>query len=93
MKIYQSNTFKKSVKKLHKKEKSYLDDAVRAILDNPTIGVEKQGDLKGIYIYEFDIIKMLYLLSYRFSDAELELISLGSHENYYKELKLYLKNR
>ncbi|MBW2664380.1 MAG: type II toxin-antitoxin system RelE/ParE family toxin [Deltaproteobacteria bacterium] len=31
-----------------------------------------------------------YLLSYRFVGADLELIMIGPHENYYRDLKNYL---
>jgi len=35
-----------------------------------------------------------YLLSYRMADADtLELIMMGPHENYYRDLTTYLKTR
>jgi mRNA interferase RelE/StbE len=33
------------------------------------------------------------LLSYRFIDDDLELIMIGPHENYYRDLKNYLRAR
>jgi hypothetical protein len=37
--------------------------------------------------------KLQYLLAYRFIAKGLELIMIGPHENYYRDLKGYLKGR
>jgi hypothetical protein len=34
-----------------------------------------------------------YLLAYRMVGEDLELIMIGPHENYYRDLKKYLKNQ
>jgi hypothetical protein len=44
-KIYLSPGFGRSIKKLKKQEKKALDDAVLDILNCPSIGDEKVGDL------------------------------------------------
>lgn len=93
MRVFQSSSFAKKVKKLTKSEKTFLDDEIRKILEDPAIGVEKRGDLKGILVHKFKIKSSLYLLSYRIVDNSIELITIGPHENYYRELKTYLKNR
>ena len=93
MKIYQSRTFENKVKKLSKQEKEILDDEIKKIAENPLIGEEKKGDLRGVYVYKFKIKSIQYLLSYRMIKADLELIMIGPHENYYRELKSYLKRR
>jgi len=93
MKVFQSSAFGRKVKKITYKEKHELDDAIRAIIHDPSIGIEKKGDLKGVYVYEFKLINTEYLLSYRIVGEGLELITLGPHENYYRDLKSYLKNR
>ena len=93
MKIYQSRSFENKVKKLSKQEKELLDDEVRKIADNPLIGEEKKGDLRGIYVHKFKIKSLQYLLSYRMHRSDMELIMIGPHENYYKDLKSYLKRR
>jgi mRNA-degrading endonuclease RelE of RelBE toxin-antitoxin system len=91
MKIIQSPLFARTVKKFNKNEKEILDTEIRNILDNPLIGQEKKGDLKNIFVYKFKIKEKQYLLSYRISKDLLELITIGSHENYYRDLKSYLK--
>ncbi|RKX88346.1 MAG: type II toxin-antitoxin system RelE/ParE family toxin [Spirochaetes bacterium] len=93
MKIYQSRSFTNKIKKLTKNQKAELDSSIKKIMLNPLIGTEKKGDLKDIFIYKFKINSALYLLSYRISKNEIELIMLGSHANYYRELKSYLNNR
>ena len=91
MKIYQSRSFVKKVKKLTKTEKTTLDKEVRKIIAQPEIGVEKKGDLRGIFVHGFKVKTALYLLAYRFSKESIELIMLGPHENYYRDLKQQLK--
>lgn len=93
MKIYQSRTFENKVKKFTKQEKDILDDQLRKIVENPLIGEEKKGDLKGVFVYKFKIKTLQYLLSYRLIHKDIELIMIGPHENYYKDLKSYLKQR
>ncbi|PKN77473.1 MAG: addiction module toxin RelE [Deltaproteobacteria bacterium HGW-Deltaproteobacteria-10] len=93
MKIYQSRLFEKKVKKMSKGEKDALDREVRNIAKNPNIGEEKKGDLKGVFVHKFKLKTNLYLLSYRQTGVDLELIMIGSHENYYRDLKSYLKSR
>ncbi|MBA4371929.1 MAG: addiction module toxin RelE [Thermodesulfovibrio sp.] len=93
MRIYQSRTFGNKVKKLATQEKEALDDEIKKIADNPLIGEEKKGDLKAVYVHKFKIKSLKYLLSYRRIKSDIELIMIGPHENYYKELKSYLKRR
>jgi len=93
MNIYQSRTFENKVKKLSKHEKELLDDEIKKIAENPLIGEEKKGDLKAVYVHKFRIKSLQYLLSYRRIKSDIELIMIGPHENYYKELKTYLKRR
>ncbi len=93
MKILQSRSFERKVKKFSKQEKKRLDNQIRKIIDDPSIGSEKKGDLRGVYVHKFKLQTVLYLLSYRFVGENLELIMIGPHENYYRDLKSYLKRR
>ena len=93
MKVLQSRSFEKKTKRLTKKQKNILDKQIRKILDNPTIGQEKKGDLRGIHVHKFKIEATQHLLPYRFVEEALELIMIGPHENYYRDLKIYLKSR
>ncbi len=93
MKILQSRSFRNKVKKLVKKDKQVLDKEVKTIVKDPSVGVEKKGDHRGVFVHKFKIKATLYLLSYRIKNENLELIMLGPHENYYKDLKNYLRSQ
>jgi mRNA-degrading endonuclease YafQ of YafQ-DinJ toxin-antitoxin module len=88
MKITQSPTFGRSVKKLHANQKKSLDKAVSAIAQKPSLGEAKVGDLAGIAIYKFKINGLEWLLAYRVvSKKEIKLLVVGPHENFYRDLK------
>ncbi len=93
MKIFQSRSFERKVKKFNKQEKKILDEQILIIDESPSVGEEKKGDLRGVYVYKLKIKTIQYLLSYRFVGDDLELIMIGPHENYYRDLKNYLKAR
>ena len=93
MKIYQSRLFEKNIKKFNKQEKEVLDNVIGNIAKDPSIGDMKKGDLQDIYVYKFKIKTVQYLLAYRIKNDNLELIMIGPHENYYKDLKTYIKTR
>lgn len=81
-----------------------IEDAVDEVCDNPEIGDAKLGDLAGIWVYKFKFNRQEYLIAYRPPtpearrqgvDVELLIIDfhqVGSHENFYGELKRYLKS-
>lgn len=87
VKIQVTPTFARAVKKLLIRDKQVLDDVVREIAKNPNMGVAKKGDLAGIYVHKFKINKQEILLAYQFTASELILMSFGSHENFYRDLK------
>lgn len=91
MKVIQSRLFARKVKQLSKHQKEQLDEAIMEILLDPTSGEQKKGDLKMVFIFKFRIDSSLFLLAYSCNSEVLELIMLGPHENYYKDLKNYLK--
>ena len=85
-------TFAKGLKKLHAKDKIVVDKAVKAIANDPTIGEEKKGDLAGIFVHKFKINKQEVVLAYqpqpdKSQPVSLLLLSLGTHEDFYAELK------
>lgn len=89
MQILQTPSFTKTVKKLHPNQKKSLDDAVRAIVQNPALGEAKKGDLAGIHVHKFKMQNQLTLLAYSYQEdiITLTLLALGSHENFYRDLK------
>ena len=88
-KVLQTPSFKKAVKKLHKNQKQDLDKAIKLIMAEPKLGEQKKGDLAFMRVYKFKMVKQLTLLGYSYEDGAivLELIALGSHENFYRDIK------
>ncbi len=93
MKIIQSRSFEQRVKKFNQAQKIILDEQIKLIIENPTIGTEKKGDLSEVYVHKFKIKTIHYLLAYRYNEELLELIMIGPHQNYYRDLKKYIKKR
>ena len=93
MNIYQSRSFEKKVKKMSKSEKDTLDREIRRIAENISMGEEKKGDLRGVFVHKFKLETIQYLLAYRKVGSNLELVMIGPHENYYRDLKQSLKER
>jgi mRNA interferase YafQ len=88
-KIYQTPTFKKAVKKLKKNQKLDLDEAVKALIENPEAGEQKKGDLSYLRVYKFKMVKQLMLLGYSYEDGSvvLDLLNVDTHENFYRDMK------
>lgn len=85
--VLQTNIFSKNKKRLHKNQVKELDDVIMKILKDPEIGEQKKGDLQGVYVYKCKITKSVYLVAYKFDEATLTLLMVGSHENFYRDLK------
>jgi len=88
--VLQTPSFKKTVKKLHKNQKQDLDDAIKVLMEEPTTGEQKKGDLSYLRVYKFKMVNQLTLLGYSYEEGTLtlELIALGPHENFYRDVKL-----
>jgi len=87
--VLQTPTFKKAVKKLHQNQKIELDKVVKKLIEDPLLGDQKKGDLSFLRVYKFKMNKQLTLLGYSYQDGTvtLELMALGSHENFYRNIK------
>ena len=86
------------VKKSKKPFQLIIEDKIDFIKNNPNSVERKIADLTDIYVYKFNFNKQLFLIAYKFKMAlgSLEIIwidfyKIGSHENFYKEFKLFLK--
>ncbi len=87
--VVQTPNFKKAVKKLKPNQKKQLDTAVKTLMAKPGLGEQKKGDFAFLRVYKFKMNKQLTLLGYSFDDGTLtlELMALGSHENFYRDIK------
>jgi len=88
MRLLVTPSFVRATKRLHSPQKLELDAALRALSADPSLGEAKVGDLVGIRVYKFRLSNQLCLLAYRVVDGQsLKLLTLGSHENFYRDLK------
>ena len=85
--VTQASAFARTYKKLHLLQKKDVDTAVEVIVSNPLVGDAKRGDLSGVYVYKFKSQTQLLLLAYEFDPQNRHLLLLGTHENFYRDLK------
>lgn len=85
--VLQSAVFKRAYKRLHPNQKADVDDAVADIVRDPTLGEAKKGDLAGVFVHKFKASGQLTLLAYEYDPGTRLLLLLGTHENFYRELK------
>lgn len=89
--------FAQFVKKQSKPFQAVIEDEVRFICENPETGEAKIGDLAGIRVHKFKFNRQEYLIAYSQSVDEtvqilmIDFYKIGSHENFYSELKKYLQ--
>lgn len=77
-----------------RKLKSLYKKAIDEICEDYTIGQEKTGDLSGIYGYDIYYNKVNYELAYMIERVDEEIIVVimaGTRENFYEQLKRYMK--
>jgi len=88
MRVVETPHFGKCVKRLHRNQKVDLDKALRTILEDPAIGGQKAGDLAWLRVYKFQMVHQAILLAYEIAGADTIILhDLGSHENFYRDLK------
>ena len=85
--VQQTNVFLRAYKKLHSNQKDAVDQAVADVVQDPAIGDAKKGDLAGVYVYKFDCVNQMFLLAYEFDPNTRTLLLVGTHENFYRNLK------
>ena len=85
--LEQKPAFKRAYKKLHPNQREAIHGAIRAILDDPCLGQEKMGDLRGVFVHKFDCVNQQFSLAYMWDETMRVLLSVGPHENFYRDLK------
>ncbi len=73
MQIFQKPAFKRVYKKLHKNQLALVNKAIQTVIDHPEQGIEKRGDLAGVFVYKFDCLNQQYLLAYEWDEASRSL--------------------
>lgn len=91
MKAFYKPLFRKFVKKQTRSFQLAIEDEVEKIAINPDIGKSKKGDLVDFRVHKFSYGKQKFLIAYRFQEDEIVFFIIGPHENFYRELKKYLR--
>ena len=90
-------TAAKFIKKLKdEKLKILYQKAVDKIREDHTVGEAKTGDLTGVYGYDIYYNKTNYELAYTveyLEDKVIVVIMAGTRENFYDQLKQYMRKR
>ena len=82
-----------------KKLQQLFTDTIAAILDDPSLGEMKKGDLSGVQCVDVFYNKTNYEVAYRVAIVEsaedlentvVVVILAGTRENFYAELKRYI---
>jgi hypothetical protein len=98
MEVNYKRPFAQYVKKAHKPLQLVIEDEVAVVCDTPEVGELKVGDLAGIRVHKFRFGRQEYLIAYRAPDGDapveflvIDFYQVGTHENFYAELKQYLR--
>lgn len=83
--VLQSSGFRRAYKRLNPNQKAEVDEV--AIVEDPTLGEAKKGDLVGVFVYKFDCVGRRFLLAYEYDPETRCLLLVGTHENFYRDLK------
>jgi mRNA-degrading endonuclease RelE of RelBE toxin-antitoxin system len=93
--VLQAPRFAKSKRRLPPSAQLAVDDAVNGLLADPLAGEPKVGALKGVRVVKFKVGIQQLLLAYQFDTKRnaIEVLDVGPHENFYRELQKYLDAR
>jgi hypothetical protein len=94
MRTTYKKAFAQFVKKASKPLQLTIEIKVAEVCSNPKLGQQKQGDLQGVFVYKFRFNTQEYLMAYKFDHLAgkteltwIEFCQIGSHENFYTQLK------
>jgi len=91
MGIFYKPSFRKFVKKQPRPFQLVIEDEVDKITLKPDMGEAKKGDLAGFRVHKFYYKRQKFMIAYYLQDAGIVFFKIGSHENFYRELKKYLR--
>ena len=87
--------FLKSKRSLSEEVQLEIDERVKAVIADPMLGDPKTGALRGVRVTTFKIGPRQYLLAYTFTPKTnvVEVLDVGVHENFYRDLQNYIDAR
>ena len=88
-------SFLKSKRRLREAVQLAVDAQVRKLVGDPLAGEPKVGALTGVRVVKFKVGPQQYLLAYRFLTKSnvVEMLDVGVHENFYRDLQGHLEGR
>ena len=89
MKVVKTRRFIRTLKRLHPNQRKDLEKAVKDVIKDPYVGQSKKGGLSEMRVYTFKMVGQLTLLGYSYNKKQiiLTLMSVGSHENFYRDIQ------
>jgi hypothetical protein len=91
MSAFYKSAFRKFVKKQSRPFQLAIEDETERIFKDPGAGETKRGDLAGFKVHKFTFHKQQYLIAYRMQGKDIFFYMIDTHENFYRELKRYIK--
>ena len=91
MKLFYKSPFRQFVKKQSRSFQLVIEDEIENIESNPDVGKAKKGDLSGRKVHKFRFNSQHFLVAYCLRKDEMTFYMIESHENFYRNLKKYLK--
>ena len=87
--------FPKSKRRLTPAVQTEIDKQVKSLIGNPLAGELKAGAIRLVRVVKFPAEDRQYLLAYSFFPKKnvIEVLDVGVHENFYRGLEKYLKDR
>ena len=81
--VLQSTDFRCAYNRLKPDHKADVDEAVSTTVEEPTLGEAKNGDLAGVFVYEFQCVGSRFLLVYEYDPKPRWLLLVGAHEDFF----------
>jgi plasmid stabilization system protein ParE len=91
MDVLYKSTFRRFVEKQARSFQLAIEDETGRIKKEPRIGEEKIGDLSGFRVHKFKFKGQEYLIAYRTENNYLIMYIIDTHENFYRNLKRYIR--
>jgi plasmid stabilization system protein ParE len=91
MTVLYKSAFRKFVKKQNRSFQLAIEDEAERILKDPEMGEAKKGDLAEFRVRKFSFHKQEYLIAYKVLKSKLIFYMIDTHENFYRELKRYIR--
>ncbi|MEW6418202.1 MAG: type II toxin-antitoxin system RelE/ParE family toxin [Nitrospirota bacterium] len=91
MDVFYKSVFRRFVKKQTRPFQLVIEDEAEKILKDHGIGEAKKGDIARFRVHKFVFQKQKYLIAYRVQDNDIIFYMIDTHENFYRELKRYIR--